>query len=174
MVWNVCQYSINVKVSMLLGCHAQNTQWKWVNTLRPRQHGRHITDDTFKWIFLNENIRFSIKIPLRLFTGLLLLLLLLLLLVVVVVVGWGVGGGGRGYYALSCGQIYHICPVLEDIDTFHVVCNSLFIGMKRICNTLVNLSKEKISFFESYLSSVWYHPIQCNICSCMVSCNPLL
>ena len=35
-----------------------------VNTLRPRQNGRRFTDDTFKRIFLNENVRISIKISL--------------------------------------------------------------------------------------------------------------
>ena len=35
------------------------------NTLRPRQNGRHFADDTFKPIFLNENIRISIKISLN-------------------------------------------------------------------------------------------------------------
>ena len=35
-----------------------------VNTLRPRQNGRHFADDTFKRIFLNEDIRISIKISL--------------------------------------------------------------------------------------------------------------
>ena len=34
-------------------------------TLRPRQHGRHFTDDTFKRIFLNENVIISIKISLK-------------------------------------------------------------------------------------------------------------
>ena len=34
----------------------------WINTLRLRQNGRHFADDTFKPIFLNENIRISIKI----------------------------------------------------------------------------------------------------------------
>ena len=38
---------------------------KWVNTLRPRQNGRHFADDTFKPIFLNENIPISIKISLK-------------------------------------------------------------------------------------------------------------
>ena len=38
---------------------------KRINTLRPRQNGRHFTDDTFKCIFLNENIRISIKISLK-------------------------------------------------------------------------------------------------------------
>ena len=37
----------------------------FVNTLRPRQNGRHFTDDTFKHIFLNENVRISIKISLK-------------------------------------------------------------------------------------------------------------
>ena len=36
-----------------------------INTLRLRQNGRLFTDDTFKCIFLNENIRISIKIALK-------------------------------------------------------------------------------------------------------------
>ena len=36
-----------------------------INTLRPRQNGRQFPDDTFKCIFLNENIWISIKIPLN-------------------------------------------------------------------------------------------------------------
>ena len=36
-----------------------------VNTLWPRENGRHFADDTFKHIFLNENIRISIKISLK-------------------------------------------------------------------------------------------------------------
>ena len=35
------------------------------NTLRPRQNCRHFADDTFKRIFLNENVRISIKISLK-------------------------------------------------------------------------------------------------------------
>ena len=35
------------------------------NTLRPRQNGRHFADDIFKRIFLNENVRISIKISLK-------------------------------------------------------------------------------------------------------------
>ena len=34
-------------------------------TLRPRQNGRHFADDTFKHIFLNENVWISIEIPLK-------------------------------------------------------------------------------------------------------------
>ena len=48
--------------------------WHWinqtlelisVNTLRPRQDGRHFPDDVFKWIFLNEIIWILIKISLK-------------------------------------------------------------------------------------------------------------
>ena len=35
------------------------------NTLRPRQNGRRFADDTFKRIFLNENVRISIKVSLK-------------------------------------------------------------------------------------------------------------
>ena len=36
-----------------------------INTLRPRQNGRHFPDDIFKWIFLNENIWISINISMN-------------------------------------------------------------------------------------------------------------
>ena len=36
-----------------------------VNTLRPRQNGRRVADDTFEHIFLNVNVRISIKISLK-------------------------------------------------------------------------------------------------------------
>ena len=36
-----------------------------VNTLRPRQNGRHFPDDMFKCIFLNENTSISINISLK-------------------------------------------------------------------------------------------------------------
>ena len=38
----------------------------YVNTLRPRQNGRHFSDDTFERIFLNENARILFKISLKL------------------------------------------------------------------------------------------------------------
>ena len=39
--------------SQLPTCH--------LNTLRPRQDGRHFPDDIFKWTFLNENVWISLK-----------------------------------------------------------------------------------------------------------------
>ena len=39
---------------------------KAVNTLRPSQDGRHFPDDVYKCIFLDENVRISIKISLKL------------------------------------------------------------------------------------------------------------
>ena len=40
-------------------------RWMGVNTLRPRQNGRHFPDDIFKCIFLNENVLISLKISLK-------------------------------------------------------------------------------------------------------------
>ena len=37
----------------------------FLNTLRPRQNGRHYADDIFKCIFLNENVSIVIKISLK-------------------------------------------------------------------------------------------------------------
>ena len=35
------------------------------NTLRPKQNGRFFPDDIFIWIFLDENVSISNKIPLK-------------------------------------------------------------------------------------------------------------
>ena len=43
----------------------RNTIEHIFNALRPRQNGRHFADDTFKRIFLEENVRISIKISLK-------------------------------------------------------------------------------------------------------------
>ena len=37
----------------------------FLNTFRPRQNCRHFAGDIFKYIFLNENIRISLKISLK-------------------------------------------------------------------------------------------------------------
>ena len=36
-----------------------------IDILRPRQDGRHFPDDIFKCIFVNENVKISIKISLK-------------------------------------------------------------------------------------------------------------
>ena len=36
-----------------------------INILRPRQNGRHFADDTFKWIFLSEDVWIEIEISLK-------------------------------------------------------------------------------------------------------------
>ena len=38
---------------------------KLIKILRPRQNGRHFPDDSFKWIFLNENVWISIEVSLK-------------------------------------------------------------------------------------------------------------
>ena len=37
----------------------------YINTLKPRQNGRHFADNIFKCIFLNENVSISTKISLK-------------------------------------------------------------------------------------------------------------
>ena len=45
--------------------YCRNTFPFILNTVKPRQDGRRFADDTFKRIFLNENVRISIKISLK-------------------------------------------------------------------------------------------------------------
>ena len=54
---------VNGKVVLVLCNHAIMDQT--FNTLRPRQNGHRFADDTFKRIFLNENVRISIEISLK-------------------------------------------------------------------------------------------------------------
>ena len=46
--------------SLMISCYK-----KCVNTLRPRQNGRHFANDIFKWIFVNEDIWISMNISLE-------------------------------------------------------------------------------------------------------------
>ena len=54
----------NQQLQVLLPCFYVTRQ-QHVNTLRPRQNGRHFSDDIFKWIFLNENVWISLTISLK-------------------------------------------------------------------------------------------------------------
>ena len=49
--------------------HGSTNTYGWsrrrFNSLKPRQNGRHFADDTFNRIFVNENVRISIKFSLK-------------------------------------------------------------------------------------------------------------
>ena len=45
--------------------HLLRTVQICINTLKPRQNGRRFADDTFKPIFLNENIQIFVKISMK-------------------------------------------------------------------------------------------------------------
>ena len=45
--------------------HQSHTTQYIINTLRPRQNGRHFADDIFKCNFMNENVWIPIKISLK-------------------------------------------------------------------------------------------------------------
>ena len=55
-IWHIPAYFFHVLPNWIC-----NT----LNTLRPRQHGRHFPDDIFRCIFLNEYVWISIKISLK-------------------------------------------------------------------------------------------------------------
>ena len=55
-IWKCCLKNIR---------HFVHASHQWVNTLRPRQNGRHFADNIFKCIFLNENVWIPIKISLK-------------------------------------------------------------------------------------------------------------
>ena len=63
----------NVCLSALVGCicillkqtHCKAWHVCIINTLRPRQNGCHFADDTFKHIFMKENVTISISISLK-------------------------------------------------------------------------------------------------------------
>ena len=50
---------------IVLGVHCIRKYLIIVNTWRPRQNGRRFAEDTFKRIFINENVRIFIKISLK-------------------------------------------------------------------------------------------------------------
>ena len=61
-IYQVLSYSVDFKALGELWIPLSKTV---LNTLRPRQNGRHFPDDIFKWIFVNENVWISIKISLK-------------------------------------------------------------------------------------------------------------
>ena len=42
-----------------------HSTYVWVNTLRPRQNGRHFPDNILKWIFFCENVWIKVEISLK-------------------------------------------------------------------------------------------------------------
>ena len=65
--WLVCHWRLLLRIQLTMNQHwfeVMAQHWI-VNTLRPRQNGRHFTDDTFKRISVNENVRISIKFSLK-------------------------------------------------------------------------------------------------------------
>ena len=51
----------------ILVMHICVTWPQWVNTLKPRQNGRHFPDDIFQCIFFNENVLFRLRFHWSLF-----------------------------------------------------------------------------------------------------------
>ena len=60
----VCPQYITAWLLWLLWCGNENN-CGCINSLRPRQNGRHFADDTFKHILMNENVRIEINTSLK-------------------------------------------------------------------------------------------------------------
>ena len=62
-----CKFKVRILNPRVAGCirYLMILTHNNINTLRPRQNGRHSADDTFKRIFMNENAIISINIPLK-------------------------------------------------------------------------------------------------------------
>ena len=61
--WGIGVFMRHKKVSRSwIESHHHQITYQLLNTLRPRQNGPRFADNTFKRIFLNENVRISIKI----------------------------------------------------------------------------------------------------------------
>ena len=58
-----CSFSWNP--NFVLSCSKDVVLPLWIYTLRPRQNGCHFRDGIFKCIFLNENLWYLNKIPLK-------------------------------------------------------------------------------------------------------------
>ena len=63
-MWWCFSSAVDTKMA-LNDCLVGGYQLYDINTLRPSQNGRHFADDTFKRIFLNENVGILIKISLK-------------------------------------------------------------------------------------------------------------
>ena len=73
--WRPCCLGLNVLIYMIILKRTRMLSVQFValhkprkpklNTLRPRQNGRHFADDIFKCIFLNENVWIPIKISVK-------------------------------------------------------------------------------------------------------------
>ena len=61
MASGACDGEVSAASGIILGMSSAND----INSLRPRQNGRHFADDTFNRIFMNENVRISIKLSLK-------------------------------------------------------------------------------------------------------------
>ena len=62
---SILRINIGAGNDLLPSDNKQAVTWTNVNTLRPGQNGRRFADDTFRRMFLNENVRISIKISLK-------------------------------------------------------------------------------------------------------------
>ena len=68
-IWMLTLLEGNMSYFVISCLPTDISKTRFINTWRPRQNGRHIPDDHFKRIFLNENVWISIKFSLKFVPG---------------------------------------------------------------------------------------------------------
>ena len=88
-----------------------------INTLRPRQNGRHFTDCIFKYVFLKENVRISLKISLKLVS----MVQINIIPALVPIMAWRRPGDKPLSGPMMVNLLTHICvTLLQWLNTFHL------------------------------------------------------
>ena len=138
-----------------------------INTLRPRQNGRHFPGDIFKCIFLNENVDISIKISLKFVHKCPINNIASL----VQIMAWRRPGDKPLSEAMMVGFLMHVCVTqpqwVNSILCFYL-CHGCFEGIAGIMDCHYTLTPEK--YGNSYLKNcnfwIWIRPRRC---SCLVT-----
>ena len=58
-------FNMGIPILVRRHLYIETDPWLYINILRLRQYGCHFADDIFRCIFLNQNVWFLIKIPLK-------------------------------------------------------------------------------------------------------------
>ena len=63
--WPSSMSPYSITNAQWVNCSSSANTWQTINTLRPRQNGRHLADDILKCVFFNENAWIWLKISLK-------------------------------------------------------------------------------------------------------------
>ena len=130
----------------------------FINTLRPRQNGRHFPDDIFKCIFLNKNVWIPIKISLQFVPkgpinnnpAL------------VQIMAWRRPGGKPLSEPMTVSFLTHICVtrpqwVMEMFDCSIILSLHCIYGMRCLSYHITNFTPDNNGFCGTTTDIKWHH-----------------